>query len=126
MKERVANVLLCQFVRVAMQGLLDDVLQQFAESGALLKMRTGNDSLDELPALIGLQVHHHWCVCDAHSGRGQELSDFSIERRDATTYFSRAKCLTRFFPKISIIVTDENPGDSPVKPFALGDICWMI
>ena len=66
MKKCVADVLLGQFVRIAVQGLFDDVLQQFAEPGALLEVRTGHDSLDELPALIRLQVHHNWCLCDAH------------------------------------------------------------
>ena len=67
MKQRVADMLLGQFVSISVQSLLDNVLQQLAQPCALLKVRAGHNSLHELPALIGLQVYHHGCVCDAHS-----------------------------------------------------------
>ena len=61
-EQRVANVLLGQFVCIPVDGLLGDELQQISEPGALLKGWTGYDSLYELPALISKEVVSESCL----------------------------------------------------------------
>jgi len=55
-KQSVTDVLLGQFMRIAAQALLSDVLQQFAEPGALLEGCTGHNSLNELPTLVSSEL----------------------------------------------------------------------
>jgi len=56
MEQRVANMLLGQFMRMAVDGSLGDVFEQVTETGALLKRRAGGDPKDKLPPFIGSEI----------------------------------------------------------------------